>query len=64
MTLGFLSLVVGIVLANKNKIEFDNVAVETRGGKIIRFTVDSGEGKATMEQIEEDKRKWEVNKNN
>jgi len=55
-------IILGVILGFSNKIKYDNVAVETRGGKIIRFTVDSGYGKTTMEQIEEDKRKWEMNK--
>ena len=55
-------MVLGFILAWSNRIKFDNVAVETRGGKIIRFTVDSGDGKTTMDQIEEDKRKWEQSK--
>ncbi len=53
---------IGLILTYKNKIKFDNIAVETRGGKIIRFSVDYGKGKSIMEQIEEEKRKWEMNK--
>jgi len=45
-----------------NKIKYDNVAIETRGGKIIRFTVEAGKGKSIMEQIEDEKRKWEQSK--
>jgi len=62
MFLMFLPIILGVILAFTNKIKFDNIAVETRGGKIIRFSVDSGEGKSIMEQIEEEKRKWEMNK--
>ena len=51
-----------IIIAFGNKIKYDNVAIETRGGKIIRFTVEAGKGKTIMEQIEEEKRKWEMNK--
>jgi|TARA_B110000091_G_C13431373_1_gene316178 hypothetical protein len=52
----------GLILTFTNKIKYDNVAIETRGGKIIRFSVSTGEGKGIMEQIEEEKRKWEMNK--
>ena len=55
-------MILGFILAYSNPIKFDNIAVETRGGKIIRFSVDSGDGKSIMEQIEEEKRKWEMNK--
>ena len=55
-------MILGFILALSYKIKFDNIAVETRGGKIIRFSVDSGDGKSIMEQIEEEKRKWEMNK--
>ena len=51
-----------IIIAFGKKIKYDNVAIETRGGKIIRFTVEAGKGKTIMEQIEEEKRKWEKNK--
>ena len=51
-----------IIIAFGKKIKYDNVAIETRGGKIIRFTVEAGKGKTIMEQIEEEKRKWEMNK--
>ena len=53
---------ISILIALGNKIKYDNVAIETRGGKIIRFTVEAGKGKTIMEQIEEEKRKWEMNK--
>ena len=62
MFLLFGPIILGVILGFSNKIKFDNVAVETRGGKIIRFTVDPGDGKAAMEQIEEEKRKWEQSK--
>ena len=53
---------IGMVMAYTNKIKYDNVAIETRGGKIIRFSVDAGKGKDIMEKIEEEKRNWEANK--
>ena len=40
----------------KNPIKWDDVVIETRGGKIISFSVDSNKGKEVMEKIEEDKR--------
>jgi len=53
---------IGIVMAFTNKIKYDNVAIETRGGKIIRFSVDASKGKDIMEKIEEEKRNWEASK--
>ena len=38
------------------RIKYDNVVIETRGGKIITFSVDPGKGKDVMEKIEDDKR--------
>jgi VIT1/CCC1 family predicted Fe2+/Mn2+ transporter len=55
-------MILGFILAYTNKIKYDNVAIETRGGKIIRFSVDTGKGKDIMEKIEEEKRKWETSK--
>jgi len=48
--------ILAFVLTIINKIYWDNVIIETRGGKIISFSVDAGEGAAVMEKIEEDKR--------
>ena len=42
-----------------NKLKYDNVNIETRGGKIISFAVSEGRGKGIMEQIEDAKRSWE-----
>lgn len=52
------SFAIGLILMFVKKIKYDNVSIETRGGKIIRFSVDFGDGKSIMEQIEEEKRKW------
>lgn len=39
------------------RIQFDNVIVETRGGKLLVFSVEFGKGQNQMEMIEEEKRK-------
>jgi hypothetical protein len=44
------------------KIEFDNVIVETRGGKIIAFSVDFETARVEMDHIENAKRDWESSK--
>jgi len=62
MTISLGPIILGLILAFSNKIKFDNVAIETRGGKIITFSVDAGQGKRIMEQIEDEKRKWEQSK--
>ena len=62
MTLLIGPMILGFILAFTNKIKYDNVAIETRGGKIIRFSVEAGKGKNIMDQIEEEKRKWETSK--
>jgi len=55
-------LVVGGIIAlffaftNKEK-EWENVTVETRGGKRVTYSVDVGEGKVDMNAIEEARRK-------
>ena len=58
----FIPWAIGMVMAFAMKIKYDNVAIETRGGKIIRFSVETGKGKSIMEQIEDEKRKWEISK--
>ena len=50
---------IGGVFAAMSPIKFDNVAIETRGGKIIRFSVPADTGQQIMDQIEGEKRKWE-----
>jgi hypothetical protein len=39
------------------RIKFDNVIVETRGGKLLIYSVEFGRGKEQMENIESEKRK-------
>ena len=54
-------LIIGAIIGY-NKIKYDDINIETRGGKIISFAVSEGRGKGIMEQIEDAKRKWEMNK--
>ncbi len=60
----FIPYIIGTVFSLVMKNKYDNVAVETRGGKIIRFSVKENTGKSIMEQIEEEKRNWEISKKN
>jgi hypothetical protein len=50
--------IVGIILAFAFPKRFDNVIIETRGGKLIVFSVDDGDGYMHMEIIENEKRKF------
>ena len=54
--------IIGAIISFSNKLKWDNVNIETRGGKIIQFSVEAGKGNAIMEQIEEEKREWEKRK--
>lgn len=54
-------LIIGAIIGYE-KIKYDEINIETRGGKIISFAVSEGRGKVIMEQIEDAKRKWEMNK--
>jgi hypothetical protein len=60
--LGIGIIVLGIILMFIFKIEFDNVIVETRGGKIIAFSVDFETARVEMDHIENAKRDWESSK--
>jgi len=57
-TLGLGPVILGITIGY-NKLKYDAVNIETRGGKIISFAVSEGRGKGIMEQIEDAKRSWE-----
>lgn len=39
-----------------DKIDFDNISVETRGGKLLSYSVDCGQGENQVEEIEKLKR--------
>jgi hypothetical protein len=56
--LGLILLVgIGMVIYTfYDKIEFDNILVETRGGKLINYTVELGQGENQVEEIENLKR--------
>lgn len=54
--LGIVIIIVGLILAFVFKNEYDNIIIETRGGKLIVFTVDHGSGKKYIDKIEEDRR--------
>jgi len=50
------SVVATIFVLLRYPIRWDNVIIETRGGKNIEFSVEEGEGMDVMTKIEEDKR--------
>jgi hypothetical protein len=54
--LGILIIIIGLILGFVFKNEYDNIIIETRGGKLIVFTVDHGSGKKYIDKIEEDRR--------
>lgn len=45
-----------------NKIIWEDVIVETRGGKLLSYSVDQGMGQKDVDQIESNKRKLTMNK--
>ena len=49
-----IGMIICILFLSRNK--FDNVIVETRGGKLLIYSVESGMGKEQMEKIETEKR--------
>ena len=49
-------MVIGTILMFVFPIKFDNVIVETRGGKLLVYSVESGTGGKQMEKIETEKR--------
>ena len=49
-------ILVGMILMFVFRIKFDNVIVETRGGKLLVYSVESGMGREQMEKIETEKR--------
>lgn len=51
------SCIVAIILMFVLRIKFDNVIIETRGGKLLYYSVIYGQGKEQMELIETEKRK-------
>ena len=55
--IGLAGVIAGVVLAFIKKIRWDNVVVETRGGKEVKFSVPSGKGIETVDSIENEKRK-------
>ena len=49
--------IIAVIAAGKSvKKTWDNVTVETRGGKTVCYSVDSGQGKVDMDAIEEARR--------
>ena len=50
---GIIALFIGYKKEEKN---WDNVTIETRGGKTVTYSVDLGQGKVDMDAIEEARR--------
>ena len=54
--LGYICFFGGIIYSFMNKIKWDDVTVETRGGKLLSYSVDFGLGENQVEEIEKLKR--------
>lgn len=54
-TLGSLLFLLGIILTFVLKKKFENVIIESKGGKLLVFSVKPGEGKGIVNEIEEKK---------
>ena len=55
--LGFVTIVIGFVLMFVLKTYFDNVIIETRGGKFLFYSVEHEKGSDQMDAIENERRK-------
>lgn len=53
---GSISIIIGLVLFFILKKEYDNVIIESKGGKLMVFTVGKDEGKSVVDEIEDNKR--------
>jgi hypothetical protein len=53
---GFLVGIGFMIYSSFNKIKWDDVTVETRGGKLLSYSVDFGQGENQVEEIEKLKR--------
>jgi hypothetical protein len=54
--LGILIFIGFVIYSYKNSIKWDNVIIETRGGMLLFYSVDIGEGINQVNKIEEEKR--------
>ena len=57
LVIGVAGFVAGFILSIIFKKIWDDVVVETRGGKQVRFSVPEGKGIETVDSIENEKRK-------
>ena len=55
--LGLVIFIGFLVYTYKNKTKWDNVIVETRGGLLLFYSVESGQGISQVDKIENDRRK-------
>ena len=62
LLLGGIIMFLGFILMFVITNNYDNLIVETRGGKFIMFSVDHQTAKYEMEKIESAKRDWEESK--
>jgi len=53
---GFIVIVGFIIYSFMDRIKWDDVTVETRGGKLLSYSVDLGKGENQVEKIEKLKR--------
>ncbi len=54
------SMVLILIGIFSNKVEFENVFIETRGGRIVYFSVDEYSGEEVISSIEEKRREFQI----
>jgi len=54
--IGLAGLIAGFIISAIKQKKWDDVVVETRGGKEVRFSVPEGKGIETVDSIENEKR--------
>ena len=55
--LGLVVCIGSIIYTYKNKVKWDNVIVESRGGLLLIYSVEFGDGISEVDKIENDRRK-------
>jgi hypothetical protein len=56
-SIGLLIFVTSCFVSWFNQVKWDNVIIETRGGMMLLYSVDEGEGITQVDSIEKDKRR-------
>jgi hypothetical protein len=58
---GMIIMIGFVIYSYMDKIKWDDVTVETRGGKLLSYSVDHGQGENQVEEIEKLKREIKQN---